>query len=85
MAALLRSDLWSVDGFFGGLSLMATVGAVLLLWGAICNHGWIYDHTWRMRPLARLLGSARMRYVYGVLGVVLLLMSLIAARYFNGL
>jgi hypothetical protein len=51
----------------------------------IRNHDWIYDHTGRMQPLAELLGPARMRSVYGVLGVVILLVALIAARYFNGL
>lgn len=85
VAALLRSDLVAVDGFFTALCLVGTAGAVLLLWGVVRDHDWIYDHTWRMRPLAKLLGPARMRAVYGVLGVVILLAALIAARYFNGL
>jgi hypothetical protein len=85
VAALLRSDLLVVDGGFTVLGLVGTVGAVLLLWGVVRNHAWIPEHTRQMRPLAKLLGPARMRAVYGVLGVVILLAALLAARHFNGL
>ncbi len=85
VAALLRSNLVAVDGCLSVVWLVGTVGAVLLLWGVIRNHDWIYDHTWRMRPLAKLLGPEGMRSVYGVLAVVLLLVALIGAWHFNRL